>query len=351
MDWKRFQQLIMTLPNAKPASGGQFVNCRCQNCFDSLDPTSAHMYVYIPWKNEKLPWYYCHKCNASGNINHKTLIEWGIYDRDVGLDLANFIHRFLEDEKIYGHYPQQSSIRHSVMNSVLKEDKKTEYKRRYISSRMGIDLSLQDLSSLKIVVNLWDFLKQNNITQYTRDINIINDIDREFIGFLSIDNSSLNMRRTIEEGHVYKSIDKRYVNYNIFGDKGQRFYTIPTSVNLMQPNRIKLHIAEGPMDILSIYLNLRQREEGIYTSVAGSNYLPVILYFLQVLRVPNIELHIYPDNGGKEGSPWKIKQLIANIPDPGIPVFEHRNMYQGEKDFGVPRNRITERIVSRNSYY
>lgn len=341
MDWKRFQQLFLSLPNGKPASGGQFVNCRCQECFDSMDPTSAHMYVYIPWSNDQAPWYYCHKCHSHGTVDHNKLIEWNIYDKSIAIDLVQYLN-WIEDRN--GKYHKIQSNRYTVNNTIVKNDQKTEQKREYISQRMGINLSIQDLLSLKIVLNLWDFLKENNIQNYTRDINIINDLDREFLGFLSVDNSYFNMRRTVEEGHVYKSIDKRYVNYNIFGKKNtNRFYTIPTTVNLDTTERIKLHIAEGPMDILSIYLNLRQKENGIYTSVAGANYLPVILYFLSDLQVPYIELHVYPDNA-KEGSLYRMKKLLYDIPDPTIPFYIHRNMYPAEKDFGVPLNHIQESI-------
>ena len=77
------------------------------------------------------------------------------------------------------------------------------------------------------------------------------------------------MRRTCPEGVVYKSIDKRYINYKLYikDDTNQRFYTIPTKVNLNIPNRIKFNISEGPFDILSVYLNLRNKEPGIYLKV------------------------------------------------------------------------------------
>jgi hypothetical protein len=106
------------------------------------------------------------------------------------------------------------------------------------------------------------------------------------------------MRRTCDEGIVYKGIDKRYINYKIFDkfDTSERFYTIPTRVNLNNPYRTKIHIAEGPFDILSIYENLRHREEGIYTSIAGSNYKGLAMYFLERYKLPFTEIHFYPDN-------------------------------------------------------
>ena len=48
------------------------------------------------------------------------------------------------------------------------------------------------------------------------------------------------MRRLCSEGKVYKTVDKRYVNYNIFNtmDNSMRFYLIPVSIDLLDPTPI-----------------------------------------------------------------------------------------------------------------
>jgi hypothetical protein len=147
-----------------------------------------------------------------------------------------------------------------------------------------------------------------------------------------------------DEGLVYKTIDKRYVNYNIFNEfNTDRFYTIPTSIDLANPERIKIHIAEGPFDILSIYLNCRHMEPGIYTSVAGSNYLGIIIYFLENYMLPYTEIHLYPDNDkyGSKSNMDRIKRYLSPLK---TPLIVHRNLFQGEKDFGVSPDRIREVI-------
>ena len=53
-------------------------------------------------------------------------------------------------------------------------------------------------------------------------------------------------------------------------------------------------------------------------------------------------LHLYPDND-KYGD---IIEDIYNVIYPyGATLYEHRNVYPGEKDFGVPIERISENIV------
>ena len=335
--------ILSHMVNAKFASGRKFINCRCPICGDSVHYKSAHLYIKIPWDNNSVSWYYCHKCNNSGVITYKTLIEWDIFDQDIAAQLSELNARCLSGPRKSKYFNRTI---YTITNTYTTIDDKSEFKRQYICNRVGYDLSFQDLKDLKIILNLRDLLIENKITKLTRHDSIVNELSNEFIGFLSIDNAFLNMRRTCEEGKVYKAIDKRYVNYKLYGkdDTTQSFYTIPTVVNLNTPNSIPFHISEGPFDILSIYLNLRNREPGIYTCVSGSNYISIILFFLVDLRLPNIELHIYPDND-KFGSNEVMNKLISKLPDPSIPVFVHRNTFEGQKDFGVPKNMIKESVV------
>jgi hypothetical protein len=208
-------------------------------------------------------------------------------------------------------------------------------------------MTYKEVSQLKIIFGLKEFLRINNIESYTRQDDIINQLDFNFVGFLSIDNAFFNMRRICEEGMLIKSIDKRYINYKIFDDvydTSERFYTIPTKVNLDSPDRIKIHIAEGPFDILSIYKNLRKEEAGIYSSITGSNYKGLAIYFLEQYKLPYAEFHIYPDND-KQGSNSKIKRVAEYLKPLHTPVYIHRNMFPGEKDFGVPIDRINEKVI------
>lgn len=144
---------------------------------------------------------------------------------------------------------------------------------------------------------------------------------------------------------LYKTVDKRYINYSLYGkvDNTERFYTIPCNIDLSMPRIIPLHIAEGPFDILSIYLNLRNRADGIYTSIAGSNYKGIIRHFITTMRLPYLEIHLYPDND-KYGSNYVMNDIMNYIKIFNFPVYVHRNVYYKEKDFGVSRDRIDEKI-------
>ena len=149
--------------------------------------------------------------------------------------------------------------------------------------------------------------------------------------------------------NIYKGIDMRYVNYNIFGkyDNTKRFYTIPTQIDLLDPRPLQLHIAEGPFDILSIYTNLRDHDRSIFSSIGGSGYAGLLRIFICELKCPNMEIHIYPDN---DVSRDYILDIIDILRPFKYTFYIHRNLYPGEKDFGVSASKIQE-AIERIDYY
>lgn len=340
--------LLNSIPTAVIASGGKQINCRCFFCPDGKNPSSKHFYISIPQNDKEPSLYYCHKCHASGVMSYKKLIEWDIYNEEVALGLID--HNKKCDINTMRKYTDKTHYNIRCLNT--SENNISEIKLKYLNNRIGTNFSYKDLRDLKIILNLKDLLKDNNITEVTRHQNIIDQLDINFLGFLSIDNAFLNMRRICQEGLVYKGIDKRYINYKIFDkfDTSERFYTIPCSIDVLNPNPIKIHIAEGPFDILSIYENVRKKEPGIYSCIGGSNYKGVAMYFIQTYKLPLVELHFYPDND-ESGSTRKLERIAKYFQPMNIPVYIHRNIYPGEKDFGVSFDKINEAIQFISPYY
>ena len=343
MDERFFEEytqfLLSAIPSAHTASGGREVKCRCFYCPDSKVLSHSHFYISIPSTKEEPSKYYCQKCGECGIVTHNTLLDWGIWSDDIALKLINHNKHI----KISANNNKLTIYR--LANDIISDNNVSQYKLAYINDRLGTNYTYEDLKNLKIVLNLGDIIKRNGISRLTRDVNIVDQLDKNFIGFISIDNAFLNMRRLCDEGLVYKSIDKRYINYNIFGkmDTSQRFYTIPTKVDITK-GPVNIHIAEGPFDILSIYENVRHREPGVYTSIGGANYLGVILYMIEVIKLPWVEVHIYPDNDSV-GSNSKMKYVHRVLQGLNIPMYIHRNTYPNEKDFGVRSEHIREQIT------
>lgn len=326
--------LLKNLPRAKLVSNNTEINCRCMFCPDSKNPSHAHFYISVPSNNNPI-FFHCKKCQSAGVLTHKTLLEWNLFDQNVSIDLINY-----NKGAFNGCTYNLSQDIYNINNMYISDTKKSEIKLKYINNRLGLNLDYNDIINSKIVLNIKDLLNTNNITQFTRDINIINQLDEYFIGFLSYDNSFLNCRRIIKEGTVYKTIDKRYINYNIFNkvDNTSNYYTLPNNIDISKP--VKICIAEGPFDTLSIRYNLLKSSDNIvYSTVQGNNYLGCIRHFLNVLSVPNIEIHVYLD---MDVSDRVIPHLINNLAVYNMKTYIHWNLKY--KDMGVPVNKIEESI-------
>lgn len=330
-------------PWAKIVSGGREINCRCMYCADSKTMSHGHFYIKIPLNEEDISVFNCVKCHAAGVVTPEKIIEWGLsFDGGIIQNIADTNQQY---KKKNGNKFSTTTM-YNLWNPLdITEDDLTKFKLKYISNRLGFPWTLRNCIDNKIILNLNDLLKVNHLNG-TRDPRIIQTLDSNFIGFISYDNAFCNMRN-LDIGEVYKTINKRYINYNIYDqlDNTRKFYLLPTTIYPNSLNPIKIHIAEGPFDILSIKYNIsKEIENNIYIGITGSGYKGILRFLLTELGLINIELHLYPDNDMKENVIYDLCQFLYPFP---FPIYKHSNIYPGEKDFGVPINRIdmrTERI-------
>lgn len=341
--YERMKNLLLKISGSQLASGGKEIVMPCRYCQDN----GKRMYVSLP-VNDNIMLHNCFRanCRASGIVTNEKLMQWGLFqDPDDLIELSKYNKKVSNLEKNRRYIDRQA---YKLNNTYINDTELSRAKLNYINKRLGTGLSYEDLLNLKIVLNLKDLLMINKINKFTRHDMIIDQLDESFIGFISQDNAFINMRN-LREGKVHQTIDRRYVNYNIFGkfDNTLRYYTLPTNIDLTNPNRIKLHIAEGPFDILSIYLNLRNREQhAIYSSILGGHYINIVKHFISNMGLINLEVHIYMDNDVLDN---RILIELKNLMDIyQMPCYIHRNMYIGEKDFGVSPDRIQEQITKLN---
>lgn len=295
----------------------------------------------MPPDDSDLPsYFYCQKCHASGVVTAQRLLEWGIFDPAVGVDITQHNTRVLS-------LPQNRKFKchdiYQISNKMISEDKLTQFKLDYINNRLGTVLSIPECIDNKIVFNLNDLINENKL-ELTRDKRIVDALDSDFVGFLSYDNAFLNMRNLQIHDNLHSSIDKRYVNYNVFNkyDNTHRVYVIPNSLNLYDPKPLEVHMAEGPFDILSIKYNLvKTSYNKIFGAILGSGYKGFIRFVLTTLKIPNIIVHIYAD---KDIDRFAIVDLADFLRPFGIPIYLHRNTYGNEKDFGVQSNKIIDSV-------
>lgn len=319
----------------KDTSGGKELLTRCKYCSDSRNPNNGHFYIKIP-QNDELILFNCFKCGSKGILTPKIALEWGIVETEFISFLAEYNKRVgkLSKNRMMVH-----SDRYRLNYDFVTNDDLTKRKLEYINNRLGLNLSIDDCVRMKIILNLKDLLRSNGIQQLTRHPNIVEQLDENFVGFLSFDNAFVNLRNTGLK-QVYEGIDQRWVVYNIFNkfDNTQKFYTMPTNIDLFQP--VELHIAEGAFDIVSIRENLRKtNRNAIFTSVGGNTYKGSIRHFLCQLGIPNLNIHLYPDNDISRDVVLDVANSFNTF---HLPIQIHRNVYSGEKDFGVPISNIQE---------
>lgn len=340
------KQFLIENFDAKEASGGKEVIKRCHFCGDSRDGSSRHLYIGQTPNGTIV--YNCFKCQSNGVVDGKFLRNLGCYD--AGLielcqeqNIKSGVSNFIDSNTIRNY---NSFHKLDGLQIIAKDTPFTKKKLAYLFNRLGYEFSIRDLINFKVVLNLKEFLDFNNIEIYTRHPNLIEQLDKFYLGFLSMDNRYVILRRLVPEGKVSKYIDSRYVNYDIFGgyknfkNDGIKTYAIPTSINTLYP--VNIHIAEGIFDIISIYMNVADRNNGLFVAINGKSYESVIKMILSRYGFINFNMHIYLDNDVSQREVSGIKPLISSFCS--LLTF-HRNSFEDQKDFGVRKEFIKDSIM------
>ena len=325
--------LLENLPNAKSAAGGREVVTDCPFC-----GKPKHFYIGMP-TSDKPSMYNCFVCTESGIVTEKFLQAYfGAYTMDGSIE------RFLKEKsKDYDTSIKYNKIANSfyLVNPVAYPNEINFRKLSYINERLGLKLTLEEAAANKIVLNLYDLLSYNKIPKLTRDPRIVQNMNDYFLGFISMDNGYINLRK-LTNLELHPSINKRYVNYAVVPntDNHRRYYVIPTQIDRVKP--INVHIAEGPFDILSIKYNLRYNEpNSIFIAGCGKSYLNVIKLLIEDFGFATMNIHIYMDNDDDIKNILFIENYLSVFK---YPFFIHKNIFPGEKDFGVPLDRIDEYV-------
>lgn len=330
--------LLNNLYKSKSASGGREVVWYCPYCDDNGD--HGHFYIKIPQSQDDASVFNCVKCHTHGLVTHFKLMEWGVFDTNMGIKITEFNSGLMKNP-INTKYKNLGI--YNLVNTFIRDG--SEAKLAYINNRLGLDLSYQDIIDNKIVLNINDVLKQNKISSFTRNINFINELNRSFLGFLSFDNAFINLRKMNENSWI----EDRYINYNIFDkqDNTMKFYVIPTCIDLYNPNPIKVHMAEGPFDILSIKYNLRKEfNHSVYAAVTGNAYKGLLRCLIVGMKLMNLEIHLYPDNDSNPKTSRInkniVNDLIQFIRPYNYGLYIHKNRIG--KDMGTTIDKIDETI-------
>lgn len=342
----QLRELLHSLfDSAKDASGNKEVQINCPLCNKEGNPDSGkHMYISLGY-DDKPPMYNCFK-----NINHRGILTKSFLEENsdnpqvLDIELLNKIESHTKNVSNLSRYRLNKQGKLNINSINLENNKLSSIKLNYINTRLGLNLDYNELSKNKIILNILDLLKYNNITKYTRDYRVLELLNTYFLGFLVNNNSCIILRNLTDKNKIKlpEYLDNRYIKYNITNQSiHNSYYIIPTICDIYK--HIKIHISEGTFDIISIFYNLRNRDRNnnIYASIGGNTYEKLIEYFICDLGLIDIEFHIYIDN---DISNYIIPNIKSKLVPLDIDCYIHMNMKEGEKDFGVNKNRIKEYI-------
>lgn len=337
------EQLHQLFPEAKDASGRTEVTINCPLCEREGNPDfGRHMYISLGCDN-KPPMYNCFKRDTHrGLLSQLFLEEFSKYPQYVDAELMENVEKASKEASNLGAYRLNKKRQYGFFILPSKNNALSEAKLNYINNRLGLALNYQDLKENKIILNILDLIRYNNIRSNTRSDYILEYLNTYFIGFVTNTNGSVIMKNIADPKKVQlpESIDSRYIKYNIIDNAETGYYAIPSNIDLL--SHIDIRIAEGTFDILSVFYNVCNQDKlnNIYISIGGNAYLNAIRYFCTTIGIVDATYHLYIDNDIPNHILPEIKEMITPLHD----VYIHINAAPGEKDFGVHPSRINEYV-------
>lgn len=311
------------------------VKTRCILCGDShKDKNKKRLYIVCdPNDRSEAIKYICFNCGEYGELT-PDMLSMIIGDDYEAISLLKRINRFSHNDSgnlKVNKYRNNKEISVEIPPPMRTYD--TIKKIKYLNKRIGYPIPIEDYQRLKIIFNVSDFLKLNNIPVQNKYQQILPLYDRDYIGFLSVKNEYIILR-DITGGNKF-----RYVKFNIFGmeSNAHSFYTISNTVDTITSDPIRIIVAEGPFDILSIVYNIYG---GIIPNCVfmstnhGAFYNPLLYYINKGLVGSNIFLDIYKDSDSIMD--YNLLRNQLKIYTKNYKVY--RNAIG--KDFGVPKDKF-----------
>lgn len=334
---------LKTLPVCKPSSNMRNWVVRCPYCGDSLNPKHAHFSILIDLQSDAPIVYRCLRCNESGILIPQVLEDLNLgYDQSLNQQL-----------KLFNKLSSNSSyFKDKVKNFIVPIPGDTisnRYKLRYLNNRIGTDLEYKECADYKIVLNFSEFIKANNIPVDTPDItgtilksSLVRILDDKYLGFVSSNNNKITFRDTSPDGSGY--LGRYYkVTLDILNRSPNTFYSLKSTFDPLYTEPININIAEGTFDILSVYLNLMKTkpQNNLFFASCGYSFSTILKYLIYTGVTTDVILNIYSDNDKSDKDHAKLlnKAFYKTWIDE---INIHRNIFNDEKDFGVPLERIND---------
>lgn len=332
---------ISNMPFYHVSPNGISHTIKCPYCNDD-SPRHGHFCLKIDVDSDEPILYNCLKCDHGGILNPTVLTDLNIRMPQ------NLVAQMRKSNKIYAKKNNLTNI--SIMPFEIPDAcnilpiQLAQAKVDYINNRLSTNFTIADMPSLRIVLSLNDFIAKNNIVEIP-DISkkYVNYIDANYVGFLSVNRNCIIFRKLDSLNHSKNAL--RYIKVVIDRKNldENSFFTVPTSFDIMNPYDVNVHISEGPFDILGVLVNgiNAADERNMYFAICGFGYTGVIRNVIKMGICPNINLNIYADNDKSDN------EILRQITPKRFGIINYiksitiiRNNFPGEKDFGVPKDRI-----------
>lgn len=260
---------------------GKEIIIHCQFCDDATRPNAMrHGHLYLATDS---PIFKCFRCDMSGSLV-KFLILTDFKDDETLKYISSFIHLGLTKDylissikKINNNEIAKNTVRHKTLEFIKNNRNDYELFKNYLTKRLHsfnfIDfLICPDFLDKKLVCN---FINSANILTVSRYLTTNSNI--------------------------------RYFNH------GKNFYHFQ---DFDVTKNYSFTIAEGPFDILSLYLYNVELKGTIYFSVCGNGYINIIeKLIIENLLIGEYLLNVIFDGDvkNKELTIFKIKKLASNL--------------------------------------
>lgn len=329
--------LLLYMPRGHMIPSGKEFSCACPFCGDSKsDRYATSFYINMDQSSDTFLNYHCFRasCGAKGIVDDEFFDLIGFRNRDC----INQISLYFKSKniKIGGKYKSKNSK--TIANVINSNNKVSDKKLHYINSRLGLNLTFEDIYDLKINLSLIELLNVNGIDIPDSKYQYYDSLSNYGISFISAYNDYVIIRDISKSN----KLRKRYTNINIFNnyDNVTKAYCIPTSIDLLDPSPTVINIAEGAFDIISVYYNFPRKKykNQIYLAACGSNIINVIYSYIIQYGLINCKINIFSDTDVKIEKYGQLEKLKPYLKSFDISIYY--NNYPGEKDFGVPKSNI-----------
>lgn len=312
------------------------IRVRCPYCGDShTHADSAHFYIHV----EPPFMYHCVRCGAHGMLNPNVLKDLKIYNNDASLAVMESAKRArASDDFRFHHYKKTLDLTPSDMSAASRS-------LSYINGRIGTDLSADDaIRYYSVVLDPIGFFNKNGI-KAPNQFNFA-----ESVGFASSDRSHIIFR------DMSGTQEKRYNNLRLAGEDedASKIYSVSSDADYPLTTSLSttLVVAEGIFDIIGICENLYRRHDPdpsayrfmdgfVFLACCGKGYPTTITSCFRKLGSVGMPIRIYSDD---DVDPDFYRDMLSEEPTLGYSDIElHYNGFPGEKDFGVPSAKISEK--------